>query len=87
MLQRYRIVGLAATGMGLVASASAAIDINGTIGPILDSMIELIPTIIKLDCSHCPGDSGDGRCRFHRCILRQDPRNAETLISFFLAKL
>lgn len=45
---KYRIVGLAATGMGLVASASAAIDINGTIGPILDSMIELIPTIISL---------------------------------------
>ncbi|RPJ50996.1 MAG: hypothetical protein EHJ95_06145 [Methanobacteriota archaeon] len=45
---KVKLAGLAATGMGLVASASAAIDINGTIGPVLDSMIELIPTIIAL---------------------------------------
>lgn len=45
---KVKIVALAATSMGLVASASAAIDINGTIGPILDSMIALIPTIISL---------------------------------------
>jgi len=45
---RVKIVALAASGMGLVASASAAIDLNGTIGPILDSMIELIPSIINL---------------------------------------
>jgi len=45
---KVKIVALAASGMGLVASASAAIDLNGTIGPILDSMIELIPSIINL---------------------------------------
>jgi len=45
---RVKLVGLAATGMGLVASASAAVDINATIGPVLDSMIELIPSIIGL---------------------------------------
>jgi len=45
---RVKLVGLAATGMGLAASASADIDINGSVGPILDSMIELIPTIIEL---------------------------------------
>jgi len=45
---RVKIVALAASGMGLVASASAAVDINATIGPVLDSMIELIPSIIGL---------------------------------------
>lgn len=39
--------GLAAVG-GLAASASAATDINATIGPILDSVTLLIPTIINL---------------------------------------
>ena len=43
-----KLVGLGAAGMGLVASASAAIDINGTVGPILDSVTELIPTLINL---------------------------------------
>jgi len=39
----------APTAMLLVASASAAtVDLNGTIGPILDSMIEVIPSIISL---------------------------------------
>jgi hypothetical protein len=34
---------------GLVMAASAAtIDLNGTIGPILDSITELIPSIIAL---------------------------------------
>jgi hypothetical protein len=45
---KVKLVGLAVTGMGLVASASAAIDINTTVGPILDSVTELIPTIINL---------------------------------------
>jgi hypothetical protein len=41
------LAGLA-TGSALVMSASAAIDLNGTIGPILDSIIELIPSLIEL---------------------------------------
>jgi hypothetical protein len=45
---KVKLVGLGAAGAGLVGSASAAIDLNGTIGPILDSMIELIPSIITL---------------------------------------
>ena len=45
---KVKLVGLTATGMGLVASASADVDINASVGPILDSMIELIPTIIDL---------------------------------------
>jgi len=45
---KVKIVSIAAGGMALVASASAAIDLNGTLGPILDSMILLIPTIIEL---------------------------------------
>ena len=43
-----KIVGLAAAGSGLVASASAATDINASVGPILDSVILLVPTIIEL---------------------------------------
>jgi len=45
---RAKIVGLAATGLGLVASVSAEVDINGSVGPILDSVTELIPTLINL---------------------------------------
>ena len=43
-----KIVGLAAAGSGLVASASATTDINASVGPILDSVILLLPTIIEL---------------------------------------
>jgi hypothetical protein len=40
---------------GLVMSASAAtIDLNATIGPILDSVVELIPSIINLVVSLVP---------------------------------
>jgi hypothetical protein len=45
---KVKIVGLGAAGAGLVGTASAAVDINATIGPILDSVIALIPTIINL---------------------------------------
>ena len=45
---KVKIVGLAATGMGLVGAASADVDINATVGPILDSVTALIPTIISL---------------------------------------
>jgi hypothetical protein len=45
---KVKIVGLGVASIGLVSSASAAIDLNGTIGPILDSMVELIPSIINL---------------------------------------
>jgi hypothetical protein len=43
-----KLVGFGVAAMGLVASASAAIDLNGTIGPILDSIVELIPSIVGL---------------------------------------
>lgn len=46
---KVKLMIAAPAAMLLVASASAAaVDINGTIGPILDSMIELIPSIISL---------------------------------------
>lgn len=45
---KVKLVAGAATAMGLVSAVSADVDLNGTLGPILDSMIELIPTIIEL---------------------------------------
>lgn len=45
---RVKLMTIGVAGMGLVASASAAIDLNATIGPILDSITELIPSIIGL---------------------------------------
>jgi hypothetical protein len=47
----WKVKALAAIvpASGLVMAASAAtIDLNGTVGPILDSVIELIPSIIGL---------------------------------------
>lgn len=38
----------------MVGSASAAMDLNGTIGPILDSVTELIPSIVNLIVSIVP---------------------------------
>ena len=45
---KVKLAGLGAAGTALAAPAMAAVDINATIGPILDSMIALIPTIIDL---------------------------------------
>ena len=45
---RVKLMTLGVAGMGLVASASAAIDLNATIAPILTSVVELIPGIINL---------------------------------------
>lgn len=45
---KVKIVGLIAAGSGLVMSASAAVDLNATISPILTSLTELIPGIIDL---------------------------------------
>lgn len=45
---RVKLMTVAVAGVGMVASASAAIDLNATIGPILDSITELIPSIIGL---------------------------------------
>lgn len=45
---RVKLMTVAVAGVGMVASASAAIDLNSTIGPILDSIVELIPSIIGL---------------------------------------
>lgn len=45
---KVRILGLAATAGTLVVSSVSAVDLNTSVGPILDSMITLIPTIIEL---------------------------------------
>lgn len=45
---KIKLVAGAVAGMGLVTAASAAFDLNETIGPILDGIIELIPTLIEL---------------------------------------
>jgi len=45
---KVKLAGLGAAGTALAAPAMAAVDINASVGPILDSMIELIPTIIDL---------------------------------------
>jgi hypothetical protein len=45
---KVKVLAGLATGSALVMSASAAIDLNGTLGPIIDSMILLIPSIIDL---------------------------------------
>lgn len=45
---KVKIMTIAAGAMALVATASAAVDINGTIGPILESVIAIIPTLIEL---------------------------------------
>jgi len=45
---KVKIVGLTAAGAGLVMSASADVDINATIGPLLDQIVLLIPNIINL---------------------------------------
>jgi hypothetical protein len=45
---KVKIVGLAGSAGLLVASASAAVDINTTIGPLLDQIVLLIPNIINL---------------------------------------
>jgi hypothetical protein len=45
---KVKLIAGAVTAMGAVSAVSADIDLNGTLGPILDSMIELIPTIISL---------------------------------------
>lgn len=47
-MRKVQIVGFMAAVSGMVASASAAIDLNATIGPILESITELIPSIINL---------------------------------------
>jgi hypothetical protein len=45
---KVKIVGLAASAGFLVMSASAVVDINTTIGPLLDQIVSLIPSIINL---------------------------------------
>jgi hypothetical protein len=45
---KVKIVGLAGSAGLLVASVSADVDINTTIGPLLDQIVLLIPNIINL---------------------------------------
>jgi len=45
---KVKLVGLAATAGTFVVTSASAVDLNASVGPILDSMIELIPTIINL---------------------------------------
>lgn len=46
--RKVKLVGLAVSGMGLATAASAEVDLNGTISPILTSITELIPSIVDL---------------------------------------
>jgi hypothetical protein len=45
---KVKIVALTVAGAGLVLQASASVDINATIGPLLDQIVLLIPNIINL---------------------------------------
>ena len=46
---RVKIAGAAVAGMGLAASVSAAtIDLNGTIGPVIESVTSLLPALMNL---------------------------------------
>lgn len=45
---KVKLVGLVAAGSGLAASASAAIDINATISPLITMITALIPSLIDL---------------------------------------
>lgn len=45
---KVRALGGLASISGLAVAASASTDLNATIGPILESVITLIPTIIEL---------------------------------------
>ena len=45
---KVRVLGGLASISGLVAAASATTDINASVGPILDSVIVLLPTIVEL---------------------------------------
>ena len=45
---KVKIAGLASTGVMVASVSAASLDINGTVGPILDSVIEIIPTLINL---------------------------------------
>jgi hypothetical protein len=47
-LWKLRALAAGVSLSGLVAAASAEIDLNGTVGPILDSVIALIPSIVAL---------------------------------------
>lgn len=53
--RKVKLMIAAPAVMSLVMAASAAsMDLNGTIGPILDSVTELIPSIIGLIVSIVP---------------------------------
>jgi hypothetical protein len=45
---KVKIVGLAGSAGLLVASVSADVDINATVGPLLEQIVLLIPNIIAL---------------------------------------
>ena len=46
---KYRLAIAGATGLSLVGYASAAtIDLNATLGPIIGSIVDLMPDIINL---------------------------------------
>lgn len=53
-MAKYRILGTAAAGSGLVAAASASTDINASVGPVLDGVIALLPTLLALVLAALP---------------------------------
>jgi hypothetical protein len=46
--RRVEIAGLAVTGVTVASASAASLDINGTVGPILDQVIGIIPNLIDL---------------------------------------
>lgn len=43
-----KLIGLATGGSMLVMAASAEVDINGTISPLIDDLVLLVPSIVSL---------------------------------------
>ena len=46
--RRVEIAGLAVTGVTVAVASADTLDINGTVGPILDSVTQIVPTMINL---------------------------------------
>lgn len=45
---KVKVIGLATGGSMLVMAASAEVDINGTISPLIDDLVLLVPSIVSL---------------------------------------
>ena len=59
---KVRVLGGLASVSGLVAAASATTDINASVGPILEQVTTLIPTIIDLVIAVVPASPTVSAC-------------------------